>query len=51
MFKGLSRSIERFKKNLFLFQELVSRDFKQKYKGTALGMVWSVLSPLLTKSE
>lgn len=48
MFKGLSRSIERFKKNLFLFQELVSRDFKQKYKGTALGMVWSVLSPLLT---
>ena len=48
MFKGLNRSIERFKKSLFLFQELVSRDFKQKYKRTALGMVWSVLSPLLT---
>lgn len=32
----------------FLFGELVKRDFKKKYKGTALGMVWSVLSPLLT---
>lgn len=32
----------------FLFSELVKRDFKQKYKRTALGMLWSVLSPLLT---
>lgn len=40
--------IQRFKKNSFLFQELVKRDFKQKYKRTALGMVWSVLNPLLT---
>ena len=32
----------------FLFEELVKRDFKQKYKRTALGMGWSVLSPLLT---
>lgn len=32
----------------FLFEELVKRDFKQKYKRTILGMVWSVLSPLLT---
>lgn len=31
----------------FLFEELVKRDFKQKYKRTVLGMVWSVLSPLL----
>lgn len=30
----------------FLFSELVKRDFKQKYKRAALGMVWSVLSPL-----
>lgn len=36
------------KKNLFLFEELVARDFKQKYKRTILGMVWSVLYPLLT---
>ena len=32
----------------FLFEELVKRDFKRKYKRTVLGMVWSVLSPLLT---
>lgn len=31
----------------FLFEELVKRDFKQKYKRTVLGMVWSILSPLL----
>lgn len=40
--------ITRFSKHLFLFQELVKRDFKQKYKGTVMGMAWSVLSPLLT---
>ncbi len=39
--------IERFKKNRFLFEELVKRDFKQKYKRSILGMAWSVLSPLL----
>ncbi|MBD5161018.1 MAG: ABC transporter permease [Oscillibacter sp.] len=32
----------------FLFEELVKRDFKKKYKRTILGMAWSVLSPLLT---
>lgn len=36
------------KKHLFLFEELVKRDFKQKYKRTVLGMGWSILSPLLT---
>lgn len=30
-----------------MFEELVKRDFKQKYKRSALGMVWSILSPLL----
>ena len=35
------------KKYQFLFEELVSRDFKIKYKRTVLGMGWSVLSPLL----
>lgn len=38
---------EKAVKNRFLFEELTKRDFKQKYKRTALGMVWSVLSPLL----
>ena len=32
----------------FLFEELVKRDFKKKYKRTLLGMAWSILSPLLT---
>lgn len=32
----------------FLFEELVKRDFKTKYKGTVLGIGWSLLSPLLT---
>ena len=31
----------------FLFEELVKRDFKHKYKRTILGMGWSILSPLL----
>lgn len=35
------------KRHQFLFEELVKRDFKKKYKRTVLGMAWSVLSPLL----
>ncbi|MBE6969716.1 MAG: ABC transporter permease [Ruminococcaceae bacterium] len=38
----------KLKKHQFLFEELVKRDFKKKYKRTVLGMAWSVLSPLLT---
>ena len=41
-------SITRLQEHRFLFSELVKRDFKKKYKSTYLGMVWSVLSPLLT---
>lgn len=40
--------LEKLKRNQFLFEELVKRDFKKKYKRTVLGMLWSVLSPLLT---
>lgn len=36
------------RKNHFLFEQLVHRDFTQKYKRSILGMGWSVLSPLLT---
>ena len=39
--------LNRIKKYQFLFEELVARDFKQKYKRTVLGMAWSILSPLL----
>ena len=38
---------KKLKKYQFLFEELVKRDFKKKYKRTILGMAWSVLSPLL----
>ena len=40
--------LQKLKQRRFLFEELVKRDFKKKYKGTMLGMAWSVLSPLLT---
>lgn len=43
----LKRFTTNMKKNAFLFQELVNRDFQQRYKRTVLGMAWSVLSPLL----
>ena len=39
--------LARLKKHQFLFEELVKRDFKKKYKRTILGMGWSMLSPLL----
>ncbi len=38
----------RMRKHRFLFEELVKRDFKKKYKRTVLGIVWSMLAPLLT---
>lgn len=44
MFQKWKKTIQ---KNWFLFTELTKRDFKQKYKGTFLGMLWSILSPLL----
>lgn len=37
----------KIKRYQFLFEELVKRDFKTKYKRTVLGMAWSVLAPLL----
>ncbi len=44
----MKKSIQKMKQYQFLFEELVKRDFKKKYKRTVLGMAWSVLSPLLT---
>lgn len=40
--------IETVENNWFLSEELVKRDFKQKYKRSILGMFWSILYPLLT---
>lgn len=36
------------KRYKFLIRQLVSRDFKAKYKRSVLGMFWSFLNPLLT---
>ena len=40
--------LKELKQHWFLFEELVKRDFKKKYKRTIVGMGWSVLAPLLT---
>lgn len=48
MDKESENMFQKLKKHRFLFEELVKRDFKAKYKRTVLGMAWSVLSPLLT---
>lgn len=41
-------SLKVFKRYSYLLQQLVSRDFKVKYKRSVLGVLWSVLNPLLT---
>lgn len=43
----IRKVIEKCKKYRFLFEELVKRDFKKKYKRTVLGMAWSLISPLM----
>ena len=37
-----------YKKYGFLLQQLISRDFKVKYKRSVLGVLWSLLYPVLT---
>ena len=44
----ITKVVQRLRERRFLFEELVKRDFKQKYKRTMLGMGWSILNPLLT---
>ena len=56
--KGNERAIEMYIKNIFdnfrkysfLLKQLVSRDFKVKYKRSVLGVVWSILYPVLMMS-
>jgi len=40
--------INAFTRYRFLLHQLVSRDFKTKYKRSVLGVLWSFLNPLLT---
>lgn len=43
----LIRQIISLKKFSFLLSQLVNRDFKTKYRGSILGVLWSILNPLL----
>ncbi len=43
--KNILTNLKRYS---FLLQQLVSRDFKVKYKRSVLGIVWSLLYPILT---
>ncbi len=45
---GIVRLVSFFERYSFLIKQLVSRDFKNKYKRSALGVLWSFLNPLLT---
>lgn len=44
---GMFRSLKKYR---FLIKQLVSRDFRLKYKKSILGVFWSFLNPLLTMS-
>ena len=44
VFKGM---LGNFKRYLFLMKQLISRDFKVKYKRSVLGVLWSLLYPVL----
>ena len=43
--KNLLYSFQKYK---FLLRQLISRDFKVKYKRSVLGILWSLLYPILT---
>lgn len=50
MIKSLKNIINNFKRYQFLLYELISRDFKVKYKRSVLGILWSLLYPILMMS-
>ncbi|MEG0825994.1 MAG: ABC transporter permease [Bacilli bacterium] len=45
--KVIKNIIGNFKHYAFLMQQLISRDFKVKYKRSVLGVLWSLLYPIL----
>ena len=47
MVQGIKIRIEVFMKYTNLLKNLVSRDIKVRYRRSVLGMLWTVLNPLL----
>ncbi len=47
MIHGLKVKIDVFIKYRNLLENLVSRDIKVRYRRSVLGMLWTVLNPLL----
>ncbi|HJB00753.1 MAG TPA: ABC transporter permease, partial [Candidatus Mediterraneibacter merdavium] len=43
----IRNTIQTMRKYSFLLQQLISRDFKVKYKRSVLGVLWSLLNPIL----
>lgn len=43
----IKNAINNFKRYSFLLQQLIMRDFKVKYKRSVLGVLWSILQPVL----
>ncbi len=44
----MSRVVDNFKKYRYLLIELVKKDIKLKYRNSVLGILWTLLEPLLT---
>lgn len=44
---SIKKISERYRYSLILLKELVKTDFKLRYEGSVLGIVWSALKPLL----
>ena len=45
--KTIRNILNNFKQYWFLITQIISRDFKRKYKRSVLGVVWSLLYPVL----
>lgn len=45
--KAIKNIFKNFKRYWFLMTQLISRDFKVKYKRSVLGVLWSLLYPIL----
>lgn len=44
---AIKNILANFKRYSFLMKQLISRDFKVKYKRSVLGVLWSILQPIL----